>query len=198
MTIGAFDQAPVGIGFAFGEPGSTPTFGYHENPNYGDNSARLAVHVFDWATNHIRSAGIESVWCEQIIVPQSLAGPARHPRPKHHARLDANVLDRQYATRSAIQLAAARLGLVDECYEALIADWRREFYAGKRPVKGQTWKELALIECARRNWLTDNHNVAEALGIWHWACFCLDRRYRSNAKIDTRRRQLQHERGALI
>lgn len=186
MIIGAFDQAPVGIGWAVGEPGSTPTFGYHDNPRYGDNTARLAVHVFDWATNHIRSTGIESVWVEQII-------------HRSHG-YEAQVADQQHAVQCAIYIAAAKLGLVDECYEALIADWRREFYHGLRPQKsrGDTWKDLARVECARRGWLTDNHNVAEALGIWHYACFCRDRRYRNNANIDTRRRQLQKERGALI
>jgi hypothetical protein len=181
-VIGAFDQAPIGIGFAYGEPGGRPVFGYHVNPDYGDNTARLRKHVREWALNLMRSAGITSVWCEQIIVRTQ--------------GLDTNVLDRQYAVRGGIETAAEMLRLEDDCYEALIADWRREFYSGARPTRDETWKDLALVECARRGWLTDNHNIAEALGIWHFGCICTDRRYRANAGITKRRAQLNRERAA--
>lgn len=184
MIILGLDQAPVGTGFAYGAPGSRPVFGYHANADYGNNTARLRKHVREWATNLIKSAHAERVYFEQIVL--RVQG------------FDANVVHKQYAVVGGIETACEMTGLLDDVFEVLIADWRREFYSGSRPGNGNTWKDLACVECARRGWLTDNHNVAEALGIWHFGCLCTDRRYRTNAAVMKRRAQLAQERSERV
>jgi hypothetical protein len=180
MVIVGLDQAPIGIGFAYGEPGGRPTFGYHQNGDYDDNTARLRKHVREWLVNLIKSAGIERIYFEQIIVR------------KHGLHMP--TLHKQFAVVGGIETAAEMLGLIDDCYETMIADWRREFYAGSRPTKGQddesaSWKDMARVECARRGWLTDNHNIAEALGIWDFGCACTDKIYKVRAGLTKRRQQ---------
>lgn len=180
MIILGLDQAPVGIGFAYGEPGGRPTFGYHPNDDYGDNTARLRKHVREWLVNLIKSAGIERIYFEQIIVR------------KHGLHMP--TLHKQFAVVGGIETAAEQLGLLDDCFEAMIADWRTEFYSGGRPNKSadslsDQWKAMAPPECARRGWLTDNHNIAEALGIWHYGCWCTDKIYRARSGIRKRRAQ---------
>lgn len=184
MIVLGLDQAPVGTGFAYGEPGGRPTFGYHPNGDYGDNTARLRKHVREWLVNLIKSAGIERIYFEQIIVR------------KHGLHMP--TLHKQFAVVGGIETAAEMLGLLDDCYEVLIADWRTEFYSGGRPSKtadseSDGWKAMASPECARRGWLTDNHNVAEALGIWHFGCVCTDRIYRVRSGVHKRRAQSAHD-----
>lgn len=184
MIILGLDQAPVGIGFAYGEPGGRPTFGYKECQNYGDNTARLRRHVREWLVTLAKSAGVGRIYFEQILVR------------KHGLHMP--TLHKQFAVVGGIETAAEQVGLEDECYEVMIADWRTEFYSGGRPAKSADslsdgWKAMASPECARRGWLTDNHNIAEALGIWHFGCVCSDKVYRVRAGLHKRRAQSDHD-----
>lgn len=180
MLVVGLDQAPVGIGYCYGEPGSTPTWGYHENPGYGNNTARLGKHVREWGVTFFKSIGAEKAYFEQVIVR------------KHGLHMP--TLYKQFAVVSAIEAAAATVGLEDDCFQVLIADWRKVAYAGSRPTKGQddesaAWKDMARIECARRGWLIEDHNVAEACLIWHFGCCHSDDRFRHRQQADVRRRQ---------
>lgn len=182
MIVVAFDQAPNRIGFAYGEPGGKPVFGCHENPSYGDNTARLGKYVREWAVQFLKSIGAERVFFEQILVRKfGLHMPTLH---------------RQFKVVGAIETAAEFCGLQDDCFEVMIADWRTEFYAGLRPPKNSdsqsdAWKALAIKECARRGWWTDDHNAAEACGIWDYGCKCSDKIYRARSRVGKRR--AQHE-----
>lgn len=178
MIIAAFDQAVVGIGWAYGEPGSVPTRGWQELPNYGNNTARLGKYVREWAIKFLKSTGAERVFFEQVIVRKF--------------GLHMPTLQKQLKVASAIETAAEMVGLEDHAYEVLIADWRREFHHGLSPAKGrgdesEAWKALALKECAARNWWTEDHNVAEACGIWDFGCKCEDPTYRARARLLKRR-----------
>ena len=182
MIILGLDQAPVGIGWCYGEPGAVPTRGYHPNADYGDNTARLRKHVREWLATFAKSIGADRIYFEQILVRDTKKG------------LHMPTLHKQFAVVGGIETAACDLGLEDECFEVLIADWRREFYAGSRPTKGQgsegdAWKEMAKVECLRRGWLCDDHNVAEACGIWDYGCKHADKIYRVRAGVHKRRQQ---------
>lgn len=180
MIIVGMDQAPRGIGFAHGPPGSVPVRGWAELPDYGDNTARLSGCVFDWATAFLKSVGAEAVYFEQILVRKF--------------GLHMPTLYKQFAVVAGIEFAARQLGLHDYCYQVMVADWRTEFYAGARPSKNcdelsTAWKDMAVAECARRNWYTDNHNIAEACGLWDYGCKCADKVYRHRARVSKRRQQ---------
>lgn len=184
MIILGLDQAPKGIGYAYGEPGSRPVLGWAEIPDYGDNTARLGAAVRKWTINMAKSIGAQRIDFEQIIVRKF--------------GLHMPTLYRQFAVVAGIETAAEMLGLQDDCYQVLISDWRTEFYAGARPPKNsdeesQLWKDMALKECARRGWWTDNHNAAEAAGIWDWACKAVDPTYRHRARVDKRRQQSRQD-----
>lgn len=182
MVIAGLDQAPKGIGFAYGEPGSVPVRGWHELPDYGSNTARLRRAVREWALQFLKSIGADRVFFEQVLVRKfGLHMPTLH---------------KQFAVVGGIETAAEMLHLEDDCYEVMIADWRTEFHAGSRPPKNcdeesAVWKDMALKECARRNWWTDDHNAAEACGIWDYGCKFADKIYRHRAKVMTRRAELQ-------
>lgn len=182
MIILAFDQAPRNIGWAYGPVGGVPTRGCRENPDYGENTARLGANVREWALALIKSCGAERIYMEQIIV--------------RRFGLHAPTLFAQFKVASAIETAAEMAGLQDDCFEVDIADWRREFYHGRRPPKdadsqSEIWKDMALRECANRGWLIENHNTAEACGIWHYGCLHSDRRFRNTQKVQVRRAELE-------
>ncbi len=184
MLIVGLDQAPSGIGFAYGEPGAVPVFGWHELDDWGDNTARLGKSVREWLVTFAKSVGAERVYFEQIIVRKF--------------GLHMPTLYKQFAVVAGIETACEMLGLQDDCYQLLISDWRKEFYAGARPPKdadseSAVWKDMAVKECARRNWFTDNHNAAEACGIWDMGCKITDKAYRLRSRVDKRRQQSEQD-----
>lgn len=182
MIILGCDEAPRNIGYCYGEPGALPTWGCHENPDYGDNTARLGRHVREWLVTLGKLIGVERIYFEQILVRKfGLYMPTLH---------------KQFKVVGAIETAAEMLGLEDDCFEVDIGDWRREFYRGRRPPKGAdsqsaVWKEIAVQECLARNWLVEDHHAAEACGIWFYGCVHSDRRFRAQHKVTTRRAELK-------
>lgn len=182
MKILGLDQAVKGIGWCVGEPGARPSYGWRENPDYGENTARLGKSVFDWLVQFCKSAGVDRIFFEQVLV-------------RRHG-LHMPTLQKQLRVVGAIEFAAIELGLIDDVFEVDLADWRREFYAGRRPPKdadsqSKAWKELSLVECADRGWLIEDHNIAEACGIWHFGCCYSDRRYWTTQKVHKRRAELR-------
>lgn len=179
MICLGLDQAPRGIGFAYGEPGAVPKFGWRENPDYGDSEERLLDNVSDWLAQFIKSSGAERIFYEQIIIRTD--------------RVNTITAYKQFVIWAAIMVAAKALNLPREhCSMVLISDWRKEFHHGMRPQRGSgaesaAWKDMAIKECARRDIYTTNHNAAEAVGIWDFGCKCEDRTYRARSKVMKRR-----------
>jgi hypothetical protein len=185
MIILGLDQAVKGIGWAYGEPGSVPTRGWHENPDYGNNTARLGKHVREWLLTFGKSIGVDRIYFEQVFV-------------RKHG-LDMPVLYKQLAVVGGIETAADNLDLLDDTFQVQVIKWRQIFFAGARPTKGadtesEAWKNMALAQCAREGWLTDDHNVAEACGIWVYGCCHSDRQYYTQRKLMGRRQELERER----
>jgi hypothetical protein len=180
MIICGFDQAVKGTGWAYGPPGDVPVRGWQEFPDYGDNTARLGKYVRQWAITFLKSTGAERVYFEQVLVRK--------------VGFHMPTLQKQLKVQGSLETAAEMVGLEDHAYEALIADWRREFHHGLRPGKNAesesaAWKVLAVKECASRGWWTEDHNIAEACGVWHYGCLCEDKVYRARAKLSDRRAQ---------
>lgn len=180
MIVIGFDQAPRTIGYAYGEIGSAPTRGIKSNPDFSENTARLGKHVREWACNLIKSTGAQRVYFEQVLV-------------RRHG-FNMSTFDQQKAVQLNIEIAAEMCGLIDDAFEVDLADWRREFYRGERPTKGQdseseAWKDLARRECANRGWLVEDHNAAEACGIWFYGCIHTDRRLYAKHKIEANRKE---------
>lgn len=203
MSVAGFDEAPSGIGWAKGSPGSAPERGYKELPWFGNNNLRLGRYVRDWTLGFIKANGIRNIYLENII--------ARATRVRKNGRwqpnYDHNIFLKQATVLTAIVTAADLAGLdLDEgCYVVDVNDWREEFYAGARPTKGMgpasdTWKEMAVAECARRGWYivetlhgAANHNVAEACAIWDYGCKHVDPDYLRRSALLKRRQQFDQD-----
>lgn len=194
MMIGALDQAPRGIGWAYGEPGGTPKRGYQPLSDFGFNDALREEEVEDWVVAFCKSAGIERLYFEQVIVRK--------------VGLDINVLYAQMAVVCGVYVGARRSGLKHETLQVNIADWRDSFYHGRRAPKSkargsetEAWKDMSMTECLRRGWLIEEpfpdrpikfrvaHNIAEACGIWDHGCKLSDKNYYTRSRIDARRQQ---------
>lgn len=178
MLVLGLDQSPKGIGWCYGLPGAKPAFGYHQNLDFGDNTARLGRHVREWLITFAKSAGVETIYFEQVLVRKY--------------GLHMPTLYRQMAVVAGIETAAEMIGLEDSCFQIMIADWRTQFHHGMRPPKGQgdesdAWKAMAIKECARRDWYTTDHNIAEACGIWHYGCLVQDKVFRARQRVAKRR-----------
>jgi hypothetical protein len=182
MIVLGLDQAPKNIGYAYGEPGAVPVRGLWQPPDYGENTARLGRAVRDWAAQLGKSVGAERIYFEQIVVRKT--------------GLHLPTLYKQFTLVTAIEAAAEQLGLSDDVFMISIGEWRTEFYAGRRPTRGDpdgegaAWKDMALAECLRRGWLTEDHNIAEACGIWVYGCCHSDRGYRAQHRVSARRAEL--------
>jgi hypothetical protein len=170
MIVCGLDQAPAGTGFAYGDGSSRPEWGYKSFHDYGDNEGLLARHVCFWFKAFAKSAGVEKVYTEQIIV---------YPQ-----RIDIPVLLRQAGVVVGIGFAAADLGI--KHYQADVGKWRKHFL---RTAGGSTevLKNLAMVRCADRGWLIDNHHIAEACGIWDYALCMEDPSYRHRSASVRRR-----------
>ena len=56
---------------------------------------------------------------------------------------------------------------------------------------GRDWlKQKAVVECCRRGWATDDHNVAEALGHLDFGLSVLSKRYAGKSDVIFRRNDL--------
>jgi hypothetical protein len=182
MNIAGFDSAPSAIAWAYGEPGGVPMRGIHRLPDYGENTIRLKRYVREWGTTFLKSACVDRAYVEDIFVRRN--------------GFSMPVFMKQVRVIYALEDAADEAGLdIDDGFWTVeVGLWRTEFYAGSRPTKGQAsqsdaWKDMALVECARRNWLCMDHNIAEACGIWDYGCKHADKIYKVRAGLTKRRQQ---------
>jgi hypothetical protein len=186
MIVVGLDQAVKGIAYAYGEPGSVPARGYHELPDYGDNTARLGGAVRKWAVPFFKSTGAELIYFEEIF-----KGEKSLP-----------VLFKQITVITNLETAADMIGLADCIFEVSVSAWRKDFFMGAKPTKpkdkSEQWKKMAMAQCLRKDWLVDQHDVAEACGIWFHSCMLADARFRHAQRIHHRRADLEkmHEEAA--
>lgn len=174
MIVAGFDQAPRGSGWCVGDGREAPERGYIEFGDYGDNEGALMLEVYTWIKAFLEAYHIKAIATEQILfVP---------------ATFNAHVVDRQYAVRNSISLAAAQIGV--DHYQAEVTTWRQHFLELSRAPKGspKDWlKDRAMQTCLARGWLVESHHVAEACGVWDWLLCTLDRNYRHRSGPERRR-----------
>lgn len=163
------DQAPSGTGWCYGDGSGPPTFGYRAFGNYADNESRMMDEIFDWLVAFGKSTGADAVCTEDII-------RSRRPNEK--------TLGKQYCVMAAVAFACGKHGLMVPHYEAGVSEWRAWFLG-----TGKGDKEMAMMECARRDLYPENHHVAESIGIWSWCLQRLDKSYRARESFQTRRAQ---------
>lgn len=56
-----------------------------------------------------------------------------------------------------------------EVLEVSVRTWRK-YFLGAGDLPGERAKLAAMRLCRQLQWTTDDHNGAEAAGIWSWAC----------------------------
>jgi hypothetical protein len=182
VIVLGLDQAPRGIGWAYGDGSSAPRFGYHECPDYGQDEVALAGHVFDWILTFGKSVGVEVIATEQILI--------------NTKRPNTTTLYAQFAVWSAINLACAPRFLNIEHAQVLVSDWRAWFLGSfPRPkhVGTDFLKDLAMRECAARDLYPKTHHEAEAIGIWSYELQQRDPAYRARQKFQTRRAESRRD-----
>ncbi|MEP6826977.1 MAG: hypothetical protein ABJA10_02760 [Aestuariivirga sp.] len=171
MRVLAFDQAPQNNGFAYGEADANlaPIWGIKTFPNFEDNDQLLMRAAKPWLTNLIAEARPNKIYFEQVL---------RTP--------NFQVFYQQVSMVCCIMYCALEAGIVAE--QVFISDWRaRGLGKTNKPKWGvdgdDKWlKEAAMLACADRGWLIDNHNAAEAALIWDWGCADASKAYMSATK----------------
>jgi hypothetical protein len=180
MIVLALDQAPSGTGWAWGTASSSPNQGYKQFPDYGNNESALFGYVFKWLRNFAKSIGAEAIYTEQIIIV-----------PKH---FHAPTVAKQYAVFAAALAACSEEFLNIPHYEAEVSTWRHAC-----GILGPDWKQAAIRWATSRGFYTDNHHVAEAIGILHHGLCEHDREYRLRSQAELRRaRELKAREGAML
>lgn len=185
MIVVGFDQAPRNIGWAYGAATDPlrPSFGLYQPGNFGDSDELLLRDVKDFAIDLVNRSRAEAMFFEQIVID------TRH--------VNLPVTYAQFAVVAGLMSAA------DHCdvpiYMVTIAKWRKRFLGRANAPKGhkshdKVLKDMARKACADRGWLIEDHNVAEACGIWEYGLAFADASYRRRSKADTVRRDLAESR----
>jgi hypothetical protein len=171
MRALAIDQAPVNSGWAIGAPDmKAPLAGMFRMKSWGDEEGARLVQYQEWLSGLIAEHGITHLFREQLY-------PIIDARSFETVQAQAKIV-------GVIELTAARHGL--PLQQVLIADWRRRFLGTTKPFPGlkgdkarQWFKQEAVTACARRGWLVENTDAAEACGILDFGLASIDPRYES-------------------
>jgi hypothetical protein len=192
VVILGLDQAPTTIGWAYGTPGALQEHGLYGPSGYGDNDLLLIRDVRKFVRRKIEQSGAKIVYFEQVII--------------NFRGFNANVTSAQYAVQSAVMCACDDMNI--DCFDVEVAKWRKRFLgranAPKHNLSGNVnrtkdvLKDMAMIECLRRNWAPDNHHTAEAMGIWEYGCAHADKQYRGRTQLETEKRREQATRNDMV
>ncbi len=185
MSILGLDQS-THTGWAVGHPGGLPKWGVHhcraKDSDHGEAYARYRAWLIDMFTEH----GVTRVVFESPI-------QAGSPVTQRF----------QWGLHTVIEEVCSTFKL--PCNEIHNATWFKYWVGSGRPSKIElklgkyatesAWKkDMSLRQAANRGWLTDDHNIADALGIWDHACFLIDPSYRFRRGPEIRRRETKQER----
>jgi hypothetical protein len=185
MALG-FDQAPNNTGWAAWSDAddAVPIFDTITMSNYGKDDQRMAKDFEFEIVGLLNRFRPDAVYFEQIIIPSGF--------------IDTNTLYAQFTVACTIQVITAQRGI--PAFMVEIPRWRKRFLGranapkwmvGKTQKGRDVLKEMAMIECARRNLLPKNDHEAEAIGITDYGLAHLSFDYKKRTKADVERRQ-QH------
>ncbi len=149
----ALDVA-IKTGVACGRPGEAPrlqTIDFRGD----DELTGLYGRATLWMATKLRDDPPELVVIEQPVPPSSAWGQTSHQ-----------------TTLITIGLFGIMCGIV-HCKSirleiAPISTWRKHFIGGGRHP-GVIAKQMAIERCRLLGWIPEDHNSAEAAGIWSWA-----------------------------
>ena len=157
VTVAGIDQSKFGFGWALGsdDPGAIPKWGTDDLSQAGKNEGlmfHLATKRVNWLIDH----GAQKVFFEK-------------PIPMRHDNIDDSMI--KFGILAVMMQA---------CYERKTPyawvdqrHWRDRFLGISKPPPGisdskarrKWYKEAAMQQCLARNWLVEDDNAAEALGI---------------------------------
>jgi hypothetical protein len=147
-TILAIDPSGRGTGIAEGVPGSTPRL----------QTLRFATDELD---GPVEIFGHAAAWFSQYLESHTLSVLAIEiPLMVHNPMIVAGLY--------AIFTGMARARGV-RVMPVTIAEWRR-YFLGRGRLDGATAKREAVRICRSLKWEAEDHNAAEAAGVWLWCC----------------------------
>lgn len=185
IVVLALDQSPTNTGWALGKPMEVkPAYGLFALPTWGDNEGQRLCDFEDWLRTKIKSAGVTHLFYES-------------PVDVRFKSFDITI--KQGAQIGKIWATAWRCGQVPVAQVA-VDSWRSRFLGTTKAPPGlkgdnarQALKQMALKACAMRDWLVDDDNVAEALGILDFGLSTLSQRHAGHRDPIFRRAELQQD-----
>ncbi len=181
MIALALDHAPNNTGWAIGSPkAGRIASGVFHLKSWGDNEPERVDALYEWLCGLIQKHEVTHVFYE-LWTQQS---PDRRNGRKT-AAFDLNTRMNQGAVVGVIWLASRKAaGRPLPCSAVPISSWRSRFLGTTKATPGlagvygeDSLKDKALRVCAKRGWLVEDHNEAEALGILDYSLCSLDRHY---------------------
>lgn len=185
IVVLALDQSPTATGWAVGRPLEVkPSYGLFALPPWGDDEGHRICSFEDWLTTKIKSAGVTHLFYEA-------------PVDISFKRFDITI--KQGAQIGYIWGTAYRCGKIPVA-EIPVDSWRSRFLGTTKAPPGlkgdnarQALKQMALKACAMRDWLVDDDNIAEALGLLDFALSTLSQRHAGHRDPIFRRAELQQD-----
>ncbi len=181
IKVGGIDQSKNGFGWAVGtdEIDDVPRWGVVNLSQAGSNEGLM----YELAAKQVRAMhamGAQKIFFEKPI----------------KMRTDSLAGDLITVGIPAVILHTCYL-LKIECAWVASDTWRERFIGTKRTPPGLTesrarrqwWKDTAISTCLQRNWLVDDDNAAEALGIMDFGLCTMSRKYQSRTDPIFRRQQ---------
>jgi hypothetical protein len=177
------DQSPTNTGFAIGSPCEPkPVFGLFQLAPWKDDEGARLLEFEEWLLGIINKYGVTDVFHEAPVEIHGFKNPT--------------VTYKQDALIGCIQTNTYR-ALKKEPRQVAVNSWRARFLGCTKAPPGlkgdaarKELKRMAMKACVLRNWLVENDNTAEALGIWDFGCAAIDRRHAGRTDILARRAEL--------
>ncbi len=181
----ALDQSPTNTGWAIGSPLELkPAYGLFSLPPWGDHEGQRLCSFEDWLTTKIKSSGVTHLFYEA---------------PVDVGFKSFDITIKQGAQIGKIWASAYRCGDIPVAQIA-VDSWRSRFLGTTKAPPGlkgdnarQALKQMALKACALRDWLIDDDNIAEALGLLDFSLSTLSQRHAGHRDPIFRRAELQQD-----
>jgi hypothetical protein len=144
------------MGFAFGEPGTTPESGSILFGSEGASDAARYHHAFCWAIDlfKTRNLPITTMTIEDQLDPQAFSN-------KHAAHM-------LYGLPAPIMAVAYECGVYD-IVRRPVSDVRGLFINACR-LKSDVAKARVMRRCKQLGWDVADHNAADACALWAYEC----------------------------
>lgn len=176
-SVLAVDQSMTSTGFAhYREGDPAPTWGVFSLPTWEDREGEMLWQWFEWLGKKVSDLGVTNLYLEQTFNPHS-----------HHEALHMKIAQYgQIAMADVVRhLCVTKRGhpLVFELVP--VQSWRAEWIGAEQAPKGlvqhqkRKWlKDKSVEAAAKRGWLVDSNDAADALGILSYCIGAIDPAWR--------------------